>query len=213
MDRHGPCGPHTGWMQELWARSFRLAEDPCRLPIQAGGVAVPPVVADAGLTLFLRPAVEVLPLARVVEEGRAPSARSLYLCHGEVEHLPCAGRGISSHAALRGCTAHAVPYKRRISGGPSKAANMTVMRGCSKRCAAVALPLPVTLDRAPRFGPSTRKVSMPLGERFTLPSAAVAARKNSFFAVMKLHRGPMTLPRSLPREFPLVGGGSLSIPR
>ena len=54
---------------------------------------------------------------------------------------------------------------------------MMVMRLFSWMCPAVSLPLPVRFSQAMRFGPSTLRLSMPLGDRLIRPSASAVDTK------------------------------------
>ena len=61
-------------------------------------------------------------------------------------------------------------------GAPSKAQNITVMRGFCNTWAADSLPLPVRLSQARVWASRMRNESPPLGERLTVPSAAVPTK-------------------------------------
>jgi hypothetical protein len=94
----------------------------------------------------------------------------------------------SSQTASRGCTTMASPYARTIIGCASNEHHINVMRGVSRRCAAASFSDPVKLSHTMRFGETTRKESIPLGETLTLPSLAAVPTKNIFCWFMKFSK-------------------------
>lgn len=75
---------------------------------------------------------------------------------------------------------------RKIIARPSKAQNINVIRGVSRRCVAVSLPLPVKLSHTSRLSLTMRSVSMPFGDTLTQPSRAAVATKNIGWRLMNV---------------------------